>query len=296
MNMNIPFDEHKIQSHDGTILTGYDYGGSGNPLILIHYLGGTAKAWNPVIPFFRSHYRIISYDLRGHGKSEQPHQGYSFEDTANDLESVMNHFEIEKAHLVGSSYGCMIGLYFTAMRQGRVSSLANIDGAIINDSGEHGLHDETLEEHLAKFKGQLDPDYESVEEFQQVYQEQWLPWNKERANYVAEYEPRMKENGKVGNITTGQTMEKIISEIYYVDFLTWYKKVRSPVLFLPAEKEEHFQKSLNFIDLAKKELPYSETVVIPNTTHLMMFDHGKELAEAILKFHSELPVSEKSIR
>ncbi|MBH0170343.1 MAG: alpha/beta fold hydrolase [Bacillota bacterium] len=291
--MDILIEEHKIRSHDGTMLSGYDYGGSGDTLILIHYLGGTAKGWHPVIPFFKSHYRIISYDLRGHGKSDQPDQGYSFEDTANDLESVMNHFDINKAHLLGSSYGCMIGLYFTAMRQDRVLSLSNIDGAIINDSGEHGLYDETLDEHLAKFEGQLDPDYESVEEYQQVYQEQWLPWNKERADYIAAYEPRLKENGKVGNITTGQTMEKIISEIYYIDFLTWYKKVQSPVLFLPAEKEDHFQKSLKFIDLAKKDLPYSETVVIPNTTHLMMFDHGKELAEAVFKFHSEIPVSEK---
>ncbi|MBH0172626.1 alpha/beta hydrolase [Fictibacillus sp. 23RED33] len=294
--MDIPFDQHKIHSHDGTMLTGYDYGGLGDPLILIHYLGGTVKAWNPVIPFLRDHYRIISYDLRGHGKSDQPDYGYSFEDTTKDLESVMNHFEIEKAHLVGSSYGCMVGLYFTAMRQDRVLSLANIDGAIINDTGENGLNDETLEEHLAKFEGQLDPDYESIEEFQQVYREQWLPWNKERANYVAEYEPRMKENGKVGNITTGQTMQKIISEIYYIDFLTWYKKVQSPVLFLPAEKEGHFQQSLKFIGQAKVGLPYSETVIIPNSTHLMMFDHAKELAAAILKFHSEIPVSERSFR
>ncbi|MBN3554790.1 alpha/beta hydrolase [Fictibacillus nanhaiensis] len=293
--MEILFEEHKIRSHDGTELSGYDYGGSGDSLILIHYLNGIAKAWHPVIPFLKDHYRIVAYDLRGHGKSDQPDFGYTFEDTANDLECVMNHFGIKKAHLVGSSYGCMVGLYFTAMRQDRVLSLANIDGAIINDSGEHGLYDETLEEHLAKFEGQLDPDYESVEEYQQIYQEQWLPWNKERANYIADYEPRLKENGKVGSITTGETMMKIISEIYYIDFLTWYKKVRSPVLFLPAEKEDHFQKSLKFIDLAKKGLPYSQTVVIPSSTHLMMFDHGKELAEAIVKFHSEIPISQKNL-
>ncbi|MQR96951.1 alpha/beta fold hydrolase [Fictibacillus phosphorivorans] len=293
--MKIQFEEHKICSHDGTMLKGYDYGGSGDTLVCIHYLGGTTKAWHPVIPFLKDHYRIVGYDLRGHGKSDQPDQGYTFEDTANDLESVMNHFEIKKAHLVGSSYGCMVGLYFTAMRQDRVLSLANIDGAIINDTGEHGLYDETLDEHLAKFEGQLDPDYESVEEYQQVYKEQWLPWNKERADYIAAYEPRLKENGKVGNITTGQTMEKIISEIYYIDFLTWYKKVQSPVLFLPAEKEDHFQKSLTFIDLAERGLPYSQTVVIPTSTHLMMFDHGKELAEAIVKFHSEIPISQKTL-
>ncbi|ANC76467.1 hypothetical protein ABE65_006495 [Fictibacillus phosphorivorans] len=293
--MEIQFEEHKICSHDGTMLTGYDYGGSGDTLVLIHYLGGTAKAWHPLIPFLKNHYRIVGYDLRGHGNSNQPDHGYTFEDTAYDLESVMNHFEIKKAHLIGSSYGCMVGLYFTAMRQDRVLSLANIDGAIINDSGEHGLYDETLEEHLAKFEGQLDPDYESVEEYQKVYKEQWLPWNKERANYIADYEPRLKDNGKVGNITTGETMMKIISEIYYIDFLTWYKKVQSPILFLPAEKEDHFQKSLTFIDLAKRGLPYSQTVVIPSSTHLMMFDHGKELAEAIVKFHSEIPISQKTL-
>ncbi|MDM5316994.1 alpha/beta hydrolase [Fictibacillus sp. b24] len=289
-------EKHVLTSQDGTKITAYDHGGSGETIVFVHYLGGIAQAWEPVIKYFTDKYRVLTYDLRGHGQSGQPDNGYTFEDTANDLESVINHFRLDKVHLVGSSYGCMVGLYYAAMRRVRVLSLVNIDGAMINDTGEGGLYEESLEEHLAKFEGQFDPDYESVDAFKQYYRNNWEPWNEARANYVNHFEPRVKENGTVGGITTEKTIKNIISEIYYVDFLTWYEKTECPVLFLPAEKENHLEKSMRFIEKASKGLPYSKTVLIPNTTHLMMYDHGKELAEAVQKFYAELPISQKSSR
>lgn len=286
-------EKHVIPSQDGTKITAYDHGGNGETLVFIHYLGGIAQAWEPVIKYFTDKYKVLTYDLRGHGQSGQPEKGYTFEDAANDLVSVLNHFKRDKVHLVGSSYGCMVGLYFAAMRKERVLSLVNIDGAMVNDTGNDGLYDESLEEHLAKFEGQFDPDYESVEAFKQYYRENWEPWNEARANYVNHFAPRVKENGTVGAITTEETMKAIISEIYYVDFLTWYEKTECPVLFLPAEKESHLEKSLRFIEKASKELSYCKTVLIPNTTHLMMYDHEIELAEAIQEFYAHLPSSQK---
>jgi 2-succinyl-6-hydroxy-2,4-cyclohexadiene-1-carboxylate synthase len=89
-------------------------------------------------------------------------------------------------------------------------------------------------------------------------------------------------------------MKKIISEIYYIDFLTWYEKVRCPILFLPAENGGFLEERMRFIEVASTKLPRSKTVVIPNTTHLMMYDHEKELADTIQEFYAEIQVSVNS--
>jgi pimeloyl-ACP methyl ester carboxylesterase len=289
--VNIKADRYELTSNDGTKITAYDHGGIGEALIFIHYLGGSAHLWHPVIPHFLDKYRVVTYDLRGHGLSGQPDDGYTFEDTAKDLESVLDFFSINSAHLVGSSYGCMVGAFFASTRTDRVLSLVNSEGALVNDTGEDGRYEESFEEHIAKFRDQLDPDYDSVESYKQYYRENWKPWNDARAYFVEHYQPRVKENGKVGPCTTGKTMEKIISEIFYTNFLTLYEKVKCPVLFLPAEQEGDLEKKKRFIEKASKVLSVCKTVVIPGTTHLMMYDHESELVQTIKDFYAEMPVT-----
>jgi pimeloyl-ACP methyl ester carboxylesterase len=291
--MDIKADKYELTSHDGTKIAAYDHGGSGEALIFLHYLGGSAHLWHPVIPHFLDTYRIVSYDLRGHGLSDQPENGYTFEDTAKDLEAVMDFFSIQNAHLVGSSYGSMVGAYFASTRTHRVISLVASEGALVNETGEDGKYEESFEEHISKFRDQLDPEYDSVEAYKDYYKENWKPWNEARAYYVENYVPRVKENGKVGPRTTGTTMEKIIAEIYYTNFLTWYEKVKCPVLFLPAETEGNLDKKERFIEKASKVLPFCRKVIIPGTTHLMMYDHEKELVQTIKEFYADIPVSVK---
>ncbi|MBY6036525.1 alpha/beta hydrolase [Fictibacillus nanhaiensis] len=291
--MIIVAEKHQIASNDGTLITAYDHGGHGETILFLHYLGGCAHLWHPVIPHFVKNYRVLTYDLRGHGKSGQPDQGYTFEDTARDLEAVLNFFQIKHVHLVGSSYGCMVGTYFASTRAERVLSIVNSEGALVNDTGEDGIYNETFEEHISKFRDELDPDYESVDAYKQYYRDNWKPWNEARAYFVEHYEPRVKENGKVGPQTTGATMEKIIFEIFHTDFLKWYEKVECPVLFLPAEQEGEIEKKKRFIENASRRLSFSRTIVIPGTTHLMMYDHEVELVQAIKEFYAEIPVSTK---
>jgi 2-succinyl-6-hydroxy-2,4-cyclohexadiene-1-carboxylate synthase len=277
----------EIISHDGTKIAAYDHGGTGEPIVFIHCLSGISQQWDPMLHYFLSNHKVITYDLRGHGKSGQPDDGYSMENMAKDLDAVLDHFAISETHLVGSSYGCMVGLYYASTRTDRVLSLINCDGAVINDTGEYGLMDETLEEHLEKYRDYLEPEYDSIEAYKQYYKDNSEPWNAYKAYYFDQYEPRLKENGKVSSITNGNTMEQIISDIYYVDFLKWYKKVECPVLFLPSE-EGKLEKCMRFIEKASENLPHSKTVVIPGSKHLMMFEQDEELAAIMKEFYASI--------
>lgn len=48
----------------------YEIAGAGDPLLFIHGLGSSHRDWEPQVAFFSRHYQVITYDVRGHGKSE----------------------------------------------------------------------------------------------------------------------------------------------------------------------------------------------------------------------------------
>jgi pimeloyl-ACP methyl ester carboxylesterase len=86
----------------------YKVEGSGEPLVMIMGLGGNRSAWSSQIPFFKKHFRIVTFDNRGVGKSDKPEGPYSIRMMADDTVKLMEHLEIEKARILGVSMGGMI--------------------------------------------------------------------------------------------------------------------------------------------------------------------------------------------
>ena len=59
---------------------------AGSPLLFLHGVTSSLKTWDGIAHQFASDYQVISIDLRGHGKSENPGSGYSWEmDYAEDI-------------------------------------------------------------------------------------------------------------------------------------------------------------------------------------------------------------------
>src|SRR2546421_4140081 len=83
--------------------------GAGPPVILVPGLGGVGSYWNPNISAFAQKYQVILHDHRGTGQSSRSRIHYTVDQMTDDLLAVMDHLEIEKAHLVGHSTGGAIG-------------------------------------------------------------------------------------------------------------------------------------------------------------------------------------------
>jgi pimeloyl-ACP methyl ester carboxylesterase len=86
----------------------YKIEGHGEPLVMIMGLGASRSGWSSQIPFFKKHFRIVTYDNRGVGKSDKPKGPYSIRMMADDAVKLMDHLEFEKAHILGLSMGGMI--------------------------------------------------------------------------------------------------------------------------------------------------------------------------------------------
>ena len=103
--------------------------GEGLPVVLVHGLSATRR--NVVQgsrALIRKGYRLIAYDARGHGASS-PGPRYEYADLVGDLEAVLDHLELERAALVGSSMGAATAMAFTLEHPERVPALVQITPA-----------------------------------------------------------------------------------------------------------------------------------------------------------------------
>jgi pimeloyl-ACP methyl ester carboxylesterase len=82
--------------------------GKGFPLVLVHGFLGSSKMWKPQIDFFKDHFRIITPDLPGFGKSNKAKSHNSIQSIANLLINCLEEKKIHKFHLLGHSMGGMI--------------------------------------------------------------------------------------------------------------------------------------------------------------------------------------------
>src|SRR5260221_14391170 len=86
-----------------------DLGAEAAPaVVLSHSLATKAEVWGYQLPLLSRHFRVILYDVRGHGESEASRDSYSLEELANDVVKLLDHLSIARAALVGISLGGMI--------------------------------------------------------------------------------------------------------------------------------------------------------------------------------------------
>lgn len=108
----------RINVPDGTLA--YDAAGGGPPVVFLHGAFMDRKSWDHQFPVFARSFRVVRYDIRPFGESTRPDKPYVVPD---DLLRVLDHFKIQRAHLVGHSFGGAAALDFALLHPDRVASL-----------------------------------------------------------------------------------------------------------------------------------------------------------------------------
>jgi len=101
-----------MKLHAGGIEINYELSGEGPCLVLIHGFSDNLTMWYNQVPEFSKKYKVLSYDVRGHGLAETPAGEYSMELFADDLYALLGALDIDKACILGYSMGGRIGLAF----------------------------------------------------------------------------------------------------------------------------------------------------------------------------------------
>jgi pimeloyl-ACP methyl ester carboxylesterase len=83
--------------------------GRGEPLVLLHGWPQHWWCWRRVVPLLQDHYRLVMPDLRGHGWTDAPADGYDKEQLATDLLGLLDALELPQVGLVGHDWGGWTG-------------------------------------------------------------------------------------------------------------------------------------------------------------------------------------------
>jgi pimeloyl-ACP methyl ester carboxylesterase len=102
----------------------YETEGSGDPLILIPYLSADHACYAFQAPEYSKHFTCVAVDLRGTGTSDKPAGPYSMEQMGDDVATLMEVLDIDRAHVAGVSFGAAAGMWLAAKYPERVASLS----------------------------------------------------------------------------------------------------------------------------------------------------------------------------
>lgn len=95
--------------------------GDGSPVLLLHAGVTDRRVWDLLVPLLAPSHRVIRFDSRGYGLSSRPKAPFSH---VADAVSVLDAFEVERAHLVGLSQGGATALDTALAHPGRVATLS----------------------------------------------------------------------------------------------------------------------------------------------------------------------------
>src|SRR5512146_2996554 len=104
--------------------TYYEEAGEGDPVLLIAGNGMDHTAFRDQLPAFAAHFRCITYDLRGIGRTDVPDAGYSTSEMAADALALLAALDVPRAHVAGYSLGGAIGMHMAIEDPARVKSLS----------------------------------------------------------------------------------------------------------------------------------------------------------------------------
>ncbi|MET1156464.1 alpha/beta fold hydrolase [Arthrobacter sp.] len=130
-----------VNEYDGVRLA-FEDTGTGEPLLLVHGTALSKAAWRGLgyQRALKPRYRVVSLDMRGHGRSDKPHNddAYTMERFMGDVEAVLDACGLQSVHYFGYSFGARVGLAMAASRQHRLRSLTMLGGTHRSMAGQVG--------------------------------------------------------------------------------------------------------------------------------------------------------------
>ena len=252
-------------------------------IIFLHFGGRNLMMWEQVLPYFNDKYRLILVDLRGHGKSDVPATGYHIDQMASDVNGVIEHLNVQKAHIVGSSLDAEVALSLAANYAEKVSSLV-LEGALYSENGPYGIwqgNDSGFEQYVEGILEQtrntpdatyssLDATYSSLDtlvanglnHFQDAG-----PALVKALEPVVIYGAYQQNNGNYANIWGKVSSEAYASHYFNYRFEEYYKKVNCPLLMLPDDESFNDERMSSIMKKFSDLTPHGQILEVKGWQH-----------------------------
>jgi pimeloyl-ACP methyl ester carboxylesterase len=203
-----------------------DWGGSGQPLVLLHGLGDSPYIFEGIAKSLKENFRIIAYSKRGHCKSETTDSLYDNSSLVSDLKLLLDSLNIKKANLLGWSMAGNEITEFAIQYPDRTNRLIYFEGGY--DMSDESFS--TIYKTVHKF---LQPDsivLQSLDAYRDWYHNSWygdIEWNPIiEANLIAS--TLINPDGSVTTIPNNHVFKLLLESAmnYHRD----YEKIQTPAL------------------------------------------------------------------
>lgn len=249
-----------------------DYEGTGQPMIFVHAFPLSSEMWKPQVDFFGDKYRVITYDIRGLGKSIQKDNQFTMESYVNDFFSVLDYLGIDKVNACGLSMGGYIILRALVRNPERFLSAVLADTRAERDD-DNGI--------ISRSNTISDIKSGKREEFAAGFLQKLI----NRKSYET---PGIKNI--LAEIISGNTDDGICGAMLALATRTTttdnLKEIEIPALVIVGEDDLLTPK--NFAETMNKSLKNSILEVIPEAGHLSNIENPDYFNKVLLKFFEEL--------
>jgi pimeloyl-ACP methyl ester carboxylesterase len=268
------------------------------PLILLHGLGATADTWSLVAKELRKQHQVIAFDLRGHGQSDQPDDGYDLVTIAEDVICAMAKLGFGQVAVVAHGWGARVALVLAARHPALVSHLILVDCPHVEPrhwpgmTRERFIHEKSPETSYASMNSYLDSWRTEMSTF----------WTPDLEAIVLTY-IRELPDGSVEDRLLPEHQVKIRASLWEDRALSYYGKLACPVLLVPAADKphpgedlpEHLEDADEFA-AAKAQMAAQVSRAIqrctvlwmPATSHDIQLQRPQTLAQSILNFLNDV--------
>lgn len=239
-------------------------------LVFVHGLSGSSSAWLKYEKKFEKKYNILSFDLRGHGKSLKfrDYKAYEMKNLAEDMHDLLQFLKIKHPIIVCHSFGVFVVLEYLELYQKEVSAVV-----FLSPSFKVG---ERLRERILKFILKTSPLFKL------------FPFREIKGRHVnySKYKNTGDWNLRRTVADVGNTSLRIYAyctkQSYSFNKEKLLEKIKIPVLLMHGKKDSIFPVE-NSLKMHEK-IKGSKLELIENTDHIVVLNNFREVSKGIEKF------------
>ena len=248
--------------------------GSGDPIVFLNGMMMGTNSWSPFTNKLSKDYRTITVDLLDQGRSDSSEDSYNIDVQVEFLKQFLQELNLEKVHLLGTSYGGKVALSFATKYPSSIKSLilSNTDSYttnIMNDIGKSWIYGAST----------LDSEIFSTLVMPYIYS----------CGYYEENHEEIKAKGKA--------FDNILDEEWYGRFkrgiesakgynvYNELKRIKRPTLIISSEFD--IVTPIGYQKLIHEQIEGSKWVIMKGAGHASMYEKPEEFLSIVMKFLKE---------
>ena len=259
--------------------------GPGCEVVALHGLASSCRWYDLVAPHLVDTHRIIAPDQRGHGQTDNPPTGYDWQSVAADVVALMDELGLERAAVMGHSWGGYVALALAAKFPERVSHLVLIDGGFMDWTRWPGADWEWFS-NLLKPRRVLG----TREEFLMSQRTQLSDCWRDELEPVMMSMVRVEADGTVRDILEPANHAQVLDALWKEPPSTMFHQVICPTLIVPAGPREENAGS-QFAHMRREMAGTAQSSIrdcrvewVPDTIHDIGYHKPQELARMLREF------------